>query len=68
MPATDCHICGERVELHPATVAEAYRHGYDATYDGEYLIGRCRKRVHEDGTRTHYGQVENLVYHEDADA
>lgn len=58
---TPCHICGEPVVLHPATETETERHGYDYA-EGEYLIGRCRRRQHADGSRTHYGHVENLVH------
>lgn len=64
---TECHLCGERVKLHPATVKQAYDRGYDADYDGEYLIGTCHKRQHSDGTRTHYGYPTTIVYNEDAD-
>ncbi len=61
-----CHICGEPVKLRPATVAEANAHGYDAMYEGEYYIGRCRK-LYRDGLRNHYTYPTMIVHHTDTD-
>lgn len=64
---TECHVCGEKVLLHEATEKETEDAGYDYA-PGEYLIGRCRKRFHDDGTRTHYSQQTVVVHASDAKA
>ena len=54
---TRCGLCGLPVTVRPATATLARREGYDADYDGEYLIARC-------GVCAGY---KTLVYHEDVD-
>jgi hypothetical protein len=56
-----CHICGEPVQLREATAAETDAAGYDPA-PGEYFFGRCRKRYHADGSRTHYTQPTIVVH------
>lgn len=62
-PTTPCHVCGQDVKLREATPDEAYEHGFDRV-EG-YLIGRCHKTHHPDGTRAHYTKPVTVIYHTD---